>query len=410
MSAWPRVSLCELPLSIVDGDRGKNYPKRDEFLKDGFCLFLSTTNVTRDGLQFGDFNQYITCEKDSKLRKGKLQRGDIILTTRGTLGNVGYYSNDVSYDNVRINSGMVILRPNDKLIDGGFIYSYLRSDDFMAQVQARHSGAAQPQLPIKDLCSLSIHLPPLPIQHRIAAILSDYDSAIANARKQIELLEEAAMRLYREWFVDNADPKWEKKRIWEVCEYFRGVSYTSKEIGDVGDVPLITLKNIERFGGFKHDRSKFYYGVCRQSSRVGANDVLMSVTDMTKERRLVGHVALVPDTYVNAPISMDLIHIKGKLVSDLFLYSMFRYSSYAEEFAARASGANVLHLKPSSLDDVEIVLPPEEARERYEELVAPMVAKKNLLYRTVVSLTEARDRLLPKLMSGEIDVMKGVAK
>jgi type I restriction enzyme S subunit len=167
---------------------------------------------------------------------------------------------------------------------------------------------------------------------------------------------------------------------------------------------LITLKNIERFGGFREDRSKTFSGVCKDGSSAGPNDVLMAVTDMTKERRLVGHVAMVPDTYDKAQFSMDLIRLKGKLVSNSFLYAMLRYSTYADEFAVRASGANVLHLKPSSLDDCEVVVPKRGLREKFDFVFVPMTQKKNALYRAILRLTEARDRLLPKLMSGEIEV------
>lgn len=281
-----------------------------------------------------------------------------------------------------------------------YAYYALKTIDF----SAFNAGAGVPTLNRNHIASIEIEVLPLPIQDRIAGILSDYDSAIANCRKQIVLLEEAAMRLYREWFVVHADPKWEKRRLWDVCDYFRGVSYTSKEIEGKDGVPLITLKNIERFGGFREDRSKTFSGVCKDGSSAGPNDVLMAVTDMTKERRLVGHVAMVPDTYDKAQFSMDLIRLKGKLVSNSFLYVMLRYSTYADEFAVRASGANVLHLKPSSLDDCEVVVPKRELREKFDFAFVPMTQKKNALYRTILRLTEARDRLLPKLMSGEIEV------
>lgn len=278
---------------------------------------------------------------------------------------------------------------------------------FHSPVSPMHSivqQGVQAGIRASDLEALDVVVPPKEVQDRIADKLSLFDSAIDNARRQIALLEEAAMRLYREWFVVHADPKWEKRRLWDVCDYFRGVSYTSKEIEGKDGVPLITLKNIERFGGFREDRSKTFSGVCKDGSSAGPNDVLMAVTDMTKERRLVGHVAMVPDTYDKAQFSMDLIRLKGKLVSNSFLYVMLRYSTYADEFAVRASGANVLHLKPSSLDDCEVVVPKRELREKFDFAFVPMTQKKNALYRTILRLTEARDRLLPKLMSGEIEV------
>ena len=93
----------DLSIELIDGDRGKNYPKNDEMLEKGYCLFLNAKNVTLNGFAF-DENVFITKEKDEILRKGKLNRNDIVLTTRGTIGNVGLYDGKITYDNIRINS------------------------------------------------------------------------------------------------------------------------------------------------------------------------------------------------------------------------------------------------------------------------------------------------------------------
>jgi len=94
----------------------------------GYCLFLNTGNVTKEGFSFAN-NQFITKEKDELLRKGKIQRGDLILTTRGTVGNIAYYTNHIKYENVRINSGMVILRVNKENVDASFLYQLVRSKE-----------------------------------------------------------------------------------------------------------------------------------------------------------------------------------------------------------------------------------------------------------------------------------------
>ncbi|WP_112052463.1 restriction endonuclease subunit S domain-containing protein [Helicobacter monodelphidis] len=107
MSEWKTCRLGEAPLNIVDGDRGKNYPTQNDFLSDGYCLFLSTKNVRSSGFDFAEC-QFISKDKDSILRKGKLEMNDIVLTTRGTIGNVALYNEKVKYQNMRINSGMVI--------------------------------------------------------------------------------------------------------------------------------------------------------------------------------------------------------------------------------------------------------------------------------------------------------------
>ncbi|MBW4452043.1 MAG: hypothetical protein KME55_04805 [Nostoc indistinguendum CM1-VF10] len=92
-------------LKIVDGDRGKNYPKQSDFLVEGHCLFLNTKNVRPDGFNF-DITMFIDKEKDNALRKGKLTRRDVVLTTRGTIGNVAIYDDSVEFNHIRINFGM----------------------------------------------------------------------------------------------------------------------------------------------------------------------------------------------------------------------------------------------------------------------------------------------------------------
>lgn len=115
MSDWEEITIGDAPLDIIDGDRGSNYPKSKDYQDTGYCLFLNAKNVTNSGFDFNQLN-FITKEIDEALRKGKLKRGDIVLTTRGTVGNVAYYDDLVPYEHVRINSGMVIIRPRG--IDG----------------------------------------------------------------------------------------------------------------------------------------------------------------------------------------------------------------------------------------------------------------------------------------------------
>ena len=102
---WNLLTFVEAPFEIIDGDRGINYPKKEDFSSDGYCVFLNTKNVRSDGFNFDDV-EFVSKEKDESLRKGKLCRGDVLLTTRGTIGNTGYYDNSVPFDHIRINSGI----------------------------------------------------------------------------------------------------------------------------------------------------------------------------------------------------------------------------------------------------------------------------------------------------------------
>ncbi|TXT23556.1 MAG: type I restriction enzyme S subunit [Gallionellaceae bacterium] len=181
------VSFAEAPFEIIDGDRGKNYPKQDEFHGSGHCLFLSATNVTKSGFDFSTC-QFIDEKKDAALNKGKLQREDIVLTTRGTIGNTAYFNDAVAFDHLRINSGMVILRCDRNKLLPAFLYHFLRSPSFYSQANGLRSGVAQPQLPIRDMRQVRLPLPSLPEQCRIAGILSAYDELIENNQRRVRPL------------------------------------------------------------------------------------------------------------------------------------------------------------------------------------------------------------------------------
>lgn len=145
-------------LEIIDGDRGLNYPKASDFHEEGHCLFLNTKNVRPDGFDFKS-TMFITAEKDGQLRKGKLQRDDVVLTTRGTIGNIGIYSEDIPFDNIRINSGMLVFRPNKQKLLPSYLFELLRSEIVKDQIRNQTTGAAQPQLPIKTLVNFTIPIP-----------------------------------------------------------------------------------------------------------------------------------------------------------------------------------------------------------------------------------------------------------
>ena len=153
-----------IPLSLnkiaefIDGDRGKNYPTFDEFSTSGFCLFLNASNVTSSGFNF-DSCMFVTEEKDKIMRNGHLLLNDIVFTSRGTLGNVALYDKNIKYKNVRINSGMLIIRPKGINLSPYFIYALLKSNYMKSAIEQFRSGSAQPQLPIKDLQNITFDIP-----------------------------------------------------------------------------------------------------------------------------------------------------------------------------------------------------------------------------------------------------------
>lgn len=164
-------------IEIIDGDRGVNYPKQEEFYPKGDCLFLNAGNVTAKGFDFSSCS-YITKEKDDILRKGKLQHGDVVLTTRGTVGNVAFYNETMTFSEMRINSGMVILR-NLGAVSTEYIYTALRHEYLQKLMTLYASGSAQPQLPIKDMKRMKIIKPDAKTMERFTEMGADIYNQIS---------------------------------------------------------------------------------------------------------------------------------------------------------------------------------------------------------------------------------------
>lgn len=167
-------------VDFIDGDRGKNYPTFDEFAPTGYCLFLNASNVTSTGFNF-DTCMFVTEEKDKSMNKGHLSLYDIVLTSRGTLGNVALYDRHIRYENMRINSGMLIIRPKTNQFSPYFIYALLKSSYMKAAIERFRSGSAQPQLPIKDLQKISFEIP------QSDAVLTDLDRQFLSIEESISI-------------------------------------------------------------------------------------------------------------------------------------------------------------------------------------------------------------------------------
>ena len=372
---------------IIDGDRGKNYPKQDEFYPQGYCLFLNTGNVTKEGLIFEE-NQFITKEKDEALRKGKLKRGDIVYTTRGTVGNAGYYNSNVPYENVRINSGMVILRANGEIVDARFLYQILKSEYYRPYFKQYCTGSAQPQLPIKNFSQIYLNVPDIKTQHRIADILSAYDDLIENNQKQIKLLEEVAQRLYKEWFVDLNFPGHENTKIvdgvpegWSrgLLQELIDVNYGKdhKKAPDDGNIPVYGSGGLMR----KCNKSLFS-GEAVLIPRKGSLNNIMYVDE----------TFWTVDTMFYA--TMKQPH------TAVFVYFFVK----AFDMYSMNIGAAVPSMTTKILDAMDVVIPDKETLEKFDKRAKVYFNKIKTLQGQNERLKTARDLLLPKLMSGEVEV------
>jgi type I restriction enzyme S subunit len=376
---WKWVKLGDAPLKIIDGDRGKNYPSNNELKNNGYCLFLSTKNVKSGGFCF-DECQFITKEKDQALKKGKLKRFDLVFTTRGTIGNVGYFNSKVKYENIRINSGMVIIRPDTRSLNPEFNYYIFR---FIGKyINSFVSGSAQPQLPIRDLKEVKLPLPPLPEQKAIAEVLSSLDDKIELLHRQNKTLEEMAMTLFRQWFIeptkDGLPEGWEEVSL---GEFF----------------PVITGK---KDANFATDDGSYPFFTCSQkplkapSYSFDGNAILLAGNGDFNIKRCKGKFEAYQRTYVLIPYNPEYFN---------FLYLLMKFN--LDEITGSFKGSVINYITKDMITGFKFSLPKNRSSIKEKLLYFDRIYDKvDANTSQIQTLEKLRDTLLPKLISGELRV------
>lgn len=394
------TQLCDVDIEVIDGDRGKNYPHQDELFDSGYCLFLSAKNVTQNGFLFGD-NQFITQEKDELLNNGNLIRGDIVITTRGTVGNVAIYSDDVPFDNIRINSGMLIIRCGNN-IDNYFLYQVLRSKWFYNQIISIQSGSAQPQLPKSHFLKMTIPMPDMETQRKIAVVLSRLGDKISVNTAINENLEQQAQALFKSWFLDY-DPwdgfvpdSWNDGKLGDFAEIKRGGSprpiqeYLSDsglrwlKISDVTSLQTPFIIDI---------KDHIIEAGLRKTVFLKAGSLVLSNSATPGVPKILDVDSCIHDGWLYFPESK---------FSKEYLYLYFKY--IRQQLVNLSNGSVFNNLKTDILKGYPTILPDKDTLRRFDDIVVPMFLQMQNLTRESHKLADMRNALLPKLMNGEIDV------
>lgn len=401
------MKLKDFPLQIIDGDRGSNYPKNHELLTSGSCLFLSAKNVTTDGFSFTE-TQFIDQNKDAELKKGKLQRNDIILTTRGTLGNLGFYNQSAPYDQIRINSGMVILRCEESRLIPEYFFYLLRSRLFSDQVENFRSGSAQPQLPIRDLINIDLPLPSIEEQLEAIKQIGAIEEKLKLNRRINETLEQIGQVLFKRWFVDfefpneNGQPyksaggKMKDSPLGPIPEdWSTGKLEDITQNFDSKRVPLSSRERDTRKGPYP------YYGAT-------------SVMDHIDNYLFNGEYLLLSEdgSVINLDNSPILQYVWGKFwvsnhahvlkekgsVSLEYLFLLLKQSNVGH----LVSGAVQLKINKSAINNFQVIVPHERLLEKFSETIKPIFTKIRNIQTQNETLTNLRDSLIPRLISGKI--------
>lgn len=296
-----------------------------------------------------------------------------------------------------------------------FFTYYFKSVGFRKSISSSTAGTNIQNLNQGILSSHTAQVPDFETQCRIADILDQYSNLIENNRRQIALLEEAAQRLYREWFVDLRFPGhegveivdelpdgWLRMPISEYAHVIKGCSYKTENIDVEQGVPMVNLASIASWGGYKPYTERTYGGAYKAEQVLGANDVVMALTEQTAG--LAGYVARIPRYAQGSIPSMDLACLRPKSGTCAYLYCTCRFGDVSRLLSPLANGTKIKHLKPEALGYTDMPVPPMELQQKFEDTVNPTFGCIDVLMEQNERLRVARDHLLPKLMSGEIEV------
>ena len=303
-----------------------------------------------------------------------------------------------------VNNHAHILRGKQDVADDTFLLACLNNADIKQFV----TGAAQPKLSQANLRQIQIPLPPLPVQRRIAGILSAYDELIENGQRRIRILESMARALYREWFVHFRFPGhegvprvasalgeiprgWEVKPFSALASYVNGYAFKPGDWGAEGK-PIIKIKELK--AGITADTPRNSGDGVAAKYHIGDGDVLFSWS-----ADLDAYLWMGGDGLLNQHL-FNVVPVDG--LSRAFCFHALRESM--PRFRALSLGATMQHIKRAALDQVFTIVPPATQRSRFDVLVEPMHRQLITLSKHTQNLRQTRDLLLPRLLAGQMDI------
>jgi type I restriction enzyme S subunit len=385
----------------------------EKYFKDGTIPWIKIADATKSGKYLYKTKEHVNsyCASFSRL----LKRGSLIMATSGTLG----FTIILGVDGC-IHDGWLYLDEFNE-IDKNFLYYLLKFNNKYFHNMAY--GAAIQNVNTDILRNMPISLPSINEQRKIATTISNYDDLIENNTRRIQLLDSMAKLIYDEWFVKFKFPGhekvkmidselgeipdgWEVKKVYDVVDIQKGLSYKSENLVDDGKIAFVNLKCFERGGGFRYDGIKRFEGDFKEKHVVKCGDIVVAVTDMTQNREIVARAARIPKmNEENIIISMDVVKMNPKNGLDKsWLFGFLNYSSFGIKMKEFANGVNVLHLKSEPMGEYQFVMPDQKTIEVYSQIVSRIYQEIDNLQLKNMNLAATRDLLLPKLISGELDV------
>jgi len=395
MKGWEEQTLGDLCSLITDGKHGDC---RNE--EGSGYYFISCKDVKDGGIKYENARQIVHADFAETHRRTDLQPGDLVLTNSGTIGRLAIAPDDPKTSRTTFQKSVAVLKPIREKITSQFLYYTLIAE--RTRLINAAGGAAQKNLLLGEMRRFAIRVPGLPLQEEIASILSAYDDLIENNRRRIQLLEQAARLLYKEWFVHlrfpghehvkikNGIPDgWERKPLSMIAEITMGQSPKSVYYNTDGN-GLPFHQGVTNFG-VRFPSHKTYCTVQNRLAEPG--DILFSV------RAPVGRINITLDRIV---IGRGLAAIRSNCGQQNLLFYALKSHFFKEDMMG--GGAIFAAITKKDLHGVELLQPAERIAVMFMDHVQPIDQQIANLQKMIGKLQEARDLLLPRLMKGEIVV------
>ena len=380
-----------------------------DYVSSGVPFYRSKEIIQKHSHQDIDEPLYITQRKyDEILEKfGVPQPGDMLLTSVGTIGTP-YVVKDTDYFYFKDGNLTWFRNFTDNLLSD-FLYYWIQSHDGKGALNALTIGSSQKALTIASLKGLEIPLPPLPDQRRITDMLSAYDDLIVNNQKQIKLLEEAAMRLYKEWFVNLRFPGHENTPIvdgipegWNRTRLKKHVKVNPNSISKAYDrehIQYIDISSVNK--GRIENRTDYLRKDAPGRAKRLAKDG-DTIWGMVRPNLKSYALVLEPDD--NDVFSTGFAILSPESIPYTFLHCLVTQDDFVGYLVNCTNGAAYPAVKPNHFEEFEALIPAEEILMQFHEITEPLFRSCKKLDSKIILLQQARDKLLPKLMNGEFEV------
>lgn len=396
--SWPKVPLDQL--GHVSRGRSRHRPRNDPSLYGGSYPFIQTADVKHADLRI--LKHQVTYN-DTGLAQSRLwPRGTLCITIAANIADTAL----LDYEACFPDSVIGFIADPDKA-DPCFVKYFF--DTIQRQLQLISQGATQDNLNQEKLLSFGIACPPIDTQKQIACVLSSYDDLVATNQRRIALLEEAARHLYREWFVhlrfpghetvkvvDGVPDGWSKRSISEVAEV-NACSIGSKEHVDA--VLYVDISSVTP--GCINDATSFAFADApgRARRKVKHGDVIWSCVRPNRRS-----YALVWEPDEKLIVSTGFAVLTATDVPFSYLYFVTTTDDFVGHLEQNATGAAYPAVTAKTFENSEILVPTKKVLEDFDAKVLAMLEQMEVLKRQNSGLAKARDSLLPKLMSGKVDV------